>query len=209
MNTAIHFAERIKESMKNFNYHIPTDIYFGKGKIRVLGDKITAIGQNILLVYGGGSIKKSGLYDQVIDELNRAGVTVSELPGVEPNPRIQSVRKGIEICRAKGIEGVLAVGGGSTIDCAKVIAAGACYEGDAWELVLDARKITKALPVASVLTLAATGSEMDGFAVISDMEKNEKWGTGNVLRNRYFQFWILNTHSAFQNTRPPAVLQTS
>ena len=80
----------------------------------------------------GGSIKKSGLYDQVIDELNRAGVTVSELPGVEPNPRIQSVRKGIEICRAKGIEGVLAVGGGSTIDCAKVIAAGACYEGDAW-----------------------------------------------------------------------------
>lgn len=92
--------------MKNFNYHIPTDIYFGKGKIRVLGDKITAIGQNILLVYGGGSIKKSGLYDQVIDELNRAGVTVSELPGVEPNPRIQSVRKGIEICRAKGIEGV-------------------------------------------------------------------------------------------------------
>jgi alcohol dehydrogenase YqhD (iron-dependent ADH family) len=144
----------------------------------------------------------------VIDELNRAGVTVSELPGVEPNPRIQSVRKGIEICRAKGIEGVLAVGGGSTIDCAKVIAAGACYEGDAWELVLDARKITKALPVASVLTLAATGSEMDGFAVISDMEKNEKWGTG-ILRNRYFQFWILNTHSAFQNTRPPAVLQTS
>ena len=120
--------------MKNFNYHIPTDIYFGKGKIRVLGDKITAIGKNILLVYGGGSIKKSGLYDQVIDELNRAGVTVSELPGVEPNPRIQSVRKGIEICRAKGIEGVLAVGGGSTIDCAKVIAAGACYEGDAWSL---------------------------------------------------------------------------
>ena len=107
----------------------------------------------------------------MIDELNRAGVTVSELPGVEPNPRIQSVRKGIEICRAKGIEGVLAVGGGSTIDCAKVGAAGACYEGDAWELVLDARKITKALPVASVLTLAATGSEMDGFAVISDMEK--------------------------------------
>ena len=207
MNTAIQFAERIKESMKNFNYHIPTDIYFGKGKIRVLGDKITAIGQNILLVYGGGGIKKSGLYDQVIDELNRAGVTVSELPGVEPNPRIQSVRKGIEICRAKGIEGVLAVGGGSTIDCAKVIAAGACYEGDAWELVLDARKITKALPVASVLTLAATGSEMDGFAVISDMEKNEKWGTGNDITKPVFS--ILDPEYTFSVSRPPAVLQTS
>lgn len=207
MNTAIHFAERIKESMKNFNYHIPTDIYFGKGKIRVLGDKITAIGQNILLVYGGGSIKKSGLYDQVIDELNRAGVTVSELPGVEPNPRIQSVRKGIEICRAKGIEGVLAVGGGSTIDCAKVIAAGACYEGDAWELVLDARKITKALPVASVLTLAATGSEMDGFAVISDMEKNEKWGTGNDITKPVFS--ILDPEYTFSVSKYQTACGTS
>lgn len=207
MNTAIHFAERIKESMKNFNYHIPTDIYFGKGKIRVLGDKITAIGKNILLVYGGGSIKKSGLYDQVIDELNRAGVTVSELPGVEPNPRIQSVRKGIEICRAKGIEGVLAVGGGSTIDCAKVIAAGACYEGDAWELVLDARKITKALPVASVLTLAATGSEMDGFAVISDMEKNEKWGTGNDITKPVFS--ILDPEYTFSVSKYQTACGTS
>ena len=195
MNTAIQFAERIKESMKNFNYHIPTDIYFGKGKIRVLGDKITAIGQNILLVYGGGSIKK------------RAGVTVSELPGVEPNPRIQSVRKGIEICRAKGIEGVLAVGGGSTIDCAKVIAAGACYEGDAWELVLDARKITKALPVASVLTLAATGSEMDGFAVISDMEKNEKWGTGNDITKPVFS--ILDPEYTFSVSKYQTACGTS
>ena len=193
--------------MKNFNYHIPTDIYFGKGKIRVLGDKITAIGKNILLVYGGGSIKKSGLYDQVIDELNRAGVTVSELPGVEPNPRIQSVRKGIEICRAKGIEGVLAVGGGSTIDCAKVIAAGACYEGDAWELVLDARKITKALPVASVLTLAATGSEMDGFAVISDMEKNEKWGTGNDITKPVFS--ILDPEYTFSVSKYQTACGTS
>lgn len=172
--------------MKDFNYHIPTDIYFGKGKINVLGEKINAIGQRILLVYGGGSIKKSGLYDQVIKQLNQAGVLVSELPGVEPNPRIQSVRLGVELCRKEGIEGVLAVGGGSAIDCAKVIAAGACYEKDAWDLVLDRTKIKKALPVAAVLTLAATGSEMDGFAVISDLEKNEKWGTGNDITKPVF-----------------------
>ena len=193
--------------MKNFNYHIPTDIYFGKGKISVLGDKITDIGQKILLVYGGGSIKKSGLYDQVLEQLKRAGVTVSELPGVEPNPRIQSVRRGVEICRAEGIEGVLAVGGGSTIDCAKVIAAGACYEGDAWELVLDSRKIKKALPVASVLTLAATGSEMDGFAVISDMEKNEKWGTGNDITKPVFS--ILDPEYTFSVSKYQTACGTS
>ena len=155
----------------------------------------------------GAVSRRAVFYDQVIDELNRAGVTVSELPGVEPNPRIQSVRKGIEICRAKGIEGVLAVGGGSTIDCAKVIAAGACYEGDAWELVLDARKITKALPVASVLTLAATGSEMDGFAVISDMEKNEKWGTGNDITKPVFS--ILDPEYTFSVSKYQTACGTS
>lgn len=145
--------------MKNFDYHISTDIYFGKGQISKLGDNIASIGKKILLVYGGGSIKKSGLYDQVISQLDRAGVKVYELSGVEPNPRIESVRKGVKICLDNNIDAVLAVGGGSSIDCAKVIASGACYSGDPWDLVLDANKITKALPVAAVLTLAATGSE--------------------------------------------------
>lgn len=172
--------------MKNFDYHISTDIYFGKGQISKLGDNISSIGKKILLVYGGGSIKKSGLYDQVISQLDRAGVKVYELSGVEPNPRIESVRKGVKICLDNNIDAVLAVGGGSSIDCAKVIASGACYSGDPWDLVLDANKITKALPVAAVLTLAATGSEMDGFAVISDMEKNEKWGTGNDITRPVF-----------------------
>lgn len=193
--------------MKDFNYHIPTDIYFGKGKINVLGDKITAIGKKILLVYGGGSIKKSGLYDQVIKQLNQAGVLVSELPGVEPNPRIQSVRRGVEICRKEGIEGVLAVGGGSAIDCAKVIAAGACYDKDAWDLVLDRTKIKKALPVASILTLAATGSEMDGFAVISDLEKNEKWGTGNDITKPVFS--ILDPEYTFSVSKYQTACGTS
>lgn len=172
--------------MKNFDYHISTDIYFGKGQISKLGDNISSIGKNILLVYGGGSIKKSGLYDEVMAQLKRAGSNVYELSGVEPNPRIQSVRAGVKICKENDIEAVLAVGGGSSIDCAKIIAAGACYDGEPWDLVLDANKITKALPVASVLTLAATGSEMDGFAVISDMEKNEKWGSGNDVTRPVF-----------------------
>lgn len=131
--------------MKNFDYHISTDIYFGKGQISKLGDNISSIGKKILLVYGGGSIKKSGLYDQVISQLDRAGVKVYELSGVEPNPRIESVRKGVKICLENKIDAVLAVGGGSSIDCAKVIASGACYSGDPWDLVLDANKITKAL----------------------------------------------------------------
>lgn len=101
-----------------------------------------------------------------------------ELSGVEPNPRIESVRKGVALCHAHKIDMILAVGGGSTIDCAKVIAAGACYDGDAWDLVLDRRKTKAALPIYSVLMLAATGSEMDSFAIISDLRKHEKWGTG-------------------------------
>lgn len=166
--------------MNNFTYNIPTVIYFGRNQLGRLS-KLTASGKNVLLVYGGGSIKRSGLYDDVMRILTDAGLQVTELSGVEPNPRIESVRKGVELCHAHDIDMVLAVGGGSTIDCAKVIAAGACYDGDAWDLVLDGRKIKAALPVYSVLTLAATGSEMDSFAVISDLEKNEKWGTGSQL----------------------------
>lgn len=166
--------------MKNFTYYVPTEIRFGTNQLPKLS-KLADSGRHVLLVYGGGSIKRSGLYDDVLRILTDAGLCVTELPGVEPNPRIESVRRGVELCRAHEIDMVLAVGGGSTIDCAKVIAAGACYDGDAWDLVLDGRKIKSALPVYSVLTLAATGSEMDSFAVISDLSKHEKWGTGSQL----------------------------
>ena len=172
--------------MLNFHYNIPTEIYFGKGQIENLGANLKKISDNVLLVYGGGSIKKIGLYDKVLEQLKANDILFSELAGVEPYPRIESVRKGVEIVRANNITCVLAVGGGSTIDCAKVIASGACYDGDSWEQVIDSSKITKALPVVSVLTLSATGSEMDGFAVISDLEKNEKWGTGNDLTKPVF-----------------------
>lgn len=172
--------------MQNFNYNIPTKIFFGKGQIEQLGSNLKDISKNVLLVYGGGSIKKNGLYDKVVSQLESAGIEWKELSGVEPNPKIESVREGIKICRENGIGAVLAVGGGSTIDCAKIIASGTCYDGDPWEQVVDNSKITKALPVVSVLTLSATGSEMDGFAVISDMEKNEKWGTGNDVTKPVF-----------------------
>ncbi|MGN0578043.1 MAG: iron-containing alcohol dehydrogenase [Ruminiclostridium sp.] len=164
--------------MYNFTLQIPTTIHFGKGAISYL-DELKNYGSKALLVYGGGSIKKNGIYDTALKILKNAGVAVTELGGVEPNPRIETVRKGVEICKTEGIDMILAIGGGSTIDCAKVIAAGAKYEGDPWDLVLDGSKISAALPIFDVLTLSATGTEMDPFAVISDLSKNEKWGTGS------------------------------
>lgn len=166
--------------MNNFTYSIPTVIHFGRDQLSRLTE-LRERGTKVLLVYGGGSIKRSGLYDAAVKILTDAGMVMTELSGVEPNPRIESVRRGVELCRENGIEMVLAIGGGSAIDCAKVVAAGACYEGDAWDLVLDGGKIKAALPVYSVLTLSATGSEMDEFAVISDLSKHEKWGTGSAM----------------------------
>ena len=164
--------------MENFSYSIPTQVYFGKGQLSHLTE-LRDYGSRVLLCYGGGSIKRSGLYDHVKALLAEAGLACCELSGIEPNPRIESVREGVRLCIEEEVDLVLAVGGGSVIDCAKVIAAGACYAGDPWDLVLDGSKIEVALPIASVLTLAATGSEMDGFAVISDLGKKEKWGTGS------------------------------
>ena len=165
--------------MKNFNYSIPTKVFFGKDQINVLPEQVKKYGSRVLLVYGGGSIKKIGLYDKVVGLLRKNNINFWELPGVEPNPRITSVRKGIEICRKNNIDLVLAVGGGSTIDCSKVIAAGVSYEGDSWDIVLDPSKIKSVVSVASILTLSATGSEMNDGAVISNLETNEKLGTGN------------------------------
>ena len=164
--------------MQNFNYSIPTKVYFGKGQIRNLAE-IARMGKNVLMVYGGGSIKRNGVYDKASAVLQESGLRVFELSGVDQNPRIETVALGAKLCREKNIDVVLAIGGGSTIDCAKIIAAAARYDGDPWDLVIDGEKIKDALPVAAVLTLAATGSEMDGFAVISDMEKNDKLDTGS------------------------------
>jgi len=160
--------------MNNFIYSIPTTIYFGKGQISNLGQVVKGYGSKALLLYGGGSIKKSGLYDTVKEQLTQAGVACVELGGVEPNPRITSVREGARICKEQQVEVILPVGGGSTIDCAKAIAAGAHYEGDPWDLVIDHSKIKEATPIVSVLTLSATGSEMDCGGVITNFDTNVK-----------------------------------
>jgi hypothetical protein len=160
--------------MKNFYYHIPTEVFFGKGQIENLAPKIGDYSKKVLLVYGGGSIKRTGLYEKVIEKLVSHGIAVFELGGVEPNPRIDTVRRGVKLCKSHEIGAVLSVGGGSTTDCAKLVAAGALYDGDPWELVLDNGKIKEALPIFTVVTIAATGSEMDRLAVISNMDTNEK-----------------------------------
>lgn len=165
--------------MLNFLYDIPTKVYFGEGEIKHLGEALKEYGKRVLLVYGGGSIKRTGIYDRVTACLKEAGLFWAECGGVEPNPRIETVRRGIALCKKEQIDVVLAVGGGSSIDCAKVIAAGANSAYDAWELVKDKTKIESVLPVIAVLTLAATGSEMDAGAVISNPETMEKLGVAN------------------------------
>ena len=163
--------------MQNFVFHNKTKVYFGKGQIENLADEISRFGKKALLVYGGGSIKRIGLYDDVIKQLEKAKMTVYELGGVEPNPRHTTVNKGAALCKKEGIDVLLAVGGGSTIDATKAIAAAAKYDGDdCWDLITHKASVKETLPFLSVLTLAATGSEMDGGCVISNIETNEKFG---------------------------------
>lgn len=160
--------------MTNFTYSIPTVVHFGQGQIQKLGAEIAARASKVLVVYGGGSVKRNGVFDAAIAQLKEHGVQWAELPGVEPNPRVATVREGVRLCREQGLDGVLALGGGSVIDCAKGVAAGFYYDGDPWDL--SGKKLTpeRALPIFTVLTMAATGSEMDDIAVISNPETNEK-----------------------------------
>ncbi len=164
--------------MNDFRFHVRTDVRFGKGAVRFLPELLAPYGKKVLLAYGGGSIKRTGIYQQVMEQLK--DFEIFELSGIEPNPKIESVRAGAEICKEKDIDVVLAVGGGSCIDAAKAIAGAACYDGDAWDLVMEPSKIGKVLPVVSVVTLAATGSEMNKNAVISDMSTNMKIGTSSL-----------------------------
>lgn len=181
--------------MQNFTYWNPTKLIFGKGQLAEIKNEIPQYGNKVLLVYGGGSIKRSGLYDQVVTTLNEMGVEIFELAGVEPNPRISTARKGIEICKENGIDFILAVGGGSVIDCTKLIAAGSKYEGDAWDLVVKKAFAHEALPFGTVLTLAATGSEMNSGSVITNWETNEKYGWGSPAT--FPKFSILDPTNTF------------
>lgn len=162
--------------MNSFVYDIPTKVYFGKNQLGHLGEELSKYGKKVLMTYGGGSIKKSGLYDKVVAEIKKAGLELFELSGIEPNPRVSSVNAGAKICKEEGIDVLLAVGGGSVIDCTKYIGAAAFYDGDAWDILEQKTDVTKCLPVLDILTLAATGSEMDYGGVISNPETKDKIG---------------------------------
>lgn len=162
--------------MNSFIYDIPTKVYFGEHQLCHLGEELRKYGTRVLLTYGGGSIKKTGLYDEVVAEIKKAGLELFELSGIAPNPRIDSVRQGAELCKKEKIDVLLAVGGGSTIDATKYMAAGACVDFDPWDFFSKWAPIEKALPVVTVLTLAATGSEMDTGGVISNPETQDKIG---------------------------------
>ncbi|MBQ7423432.1 MAG: iron-containing alcohol dehydrogenase [Prevotella sp.] len=161
--------------MQNFNYCTPTRLIFGKESIVNLPEVMQPLGKRVLLTYGGGSIKKLGLYDRVKELLKDFDIV--ELPGIQPNPKYDpSVLDGVRICKEQHVDVILAVGGGSVLDCSKAIAAGACYEGDPWDLISYKVKAKAALPIVDIITLAATGSEFDPGGVISRTETNDKIG---------------------------------
>ena len=167
--------------MQNFYYSIPTKVAFGKGEIQKLPQFVKELGDKVLIVYGGGSIKRNGLFDTVTSLLNENHISYWELSGVDPNPRITTVEEGVKICREHDINVILPIGGGSTIDCAKAVAAAVFYDGSAWDIILDNSLVKNTLPIVTVLTLAATGSEMDYFSVITNEETNDKMDIAHEL----------------------------
>lgn len=161
--------------MQNFDYMTPTRLIFGRDTIAKLPEVMTQFGKKILLTYGGGSIKKIGLYQKVLEMLK--GYDIVELPGIQPNPKYDpSVLDGVRLCKEHNVDVILSVGGGSVLDCSKAIAAGAKYDGDPWDLISYKVKAKAALPIVDIITLAATGSEYDCGGVISRTETNDKIG---------------------------------
>lgn len=167
--------------MMNFDFYAPTRIVFGKDTEKGIGSILKPRARKVLLHYGSGSIKKSGLYDTVASSLKQSGIDFIELGGVQPNPRLSLARQGVALCRQEGVDLILAVGGGSVIDSAKAIAMGTYYDGDVWDIYEQFKFIEKALPVATILTIPATGSESSNNTVLSDESKQLKLGYGHPL----------------------------
>ena len=161
--------------MQNFDYCTPTRLIFGKGVVEQLPAVMAQFGKKVLLTYGGGSIKKIGLYQKVLELLK--DFEIVELSGIQPNPKYDpSVLEGVRLCKEHKIDVILSVGGGSVLDCSKAIATGACYDGDPWDLISYKVKAQTAIPLVDIITLAATGSEFDPGGVISRTETNDKIG---------------------------------
>lgn len=185
--------------MQNFVFQSPTKFIFGKETEYTVGKEVKKYTNKVLLHYGGGSIKKSGLYNRVIKSLQEEGIEFIELSGVQPNPRLGMVRKGVELCQREDIHFILAVGGGSVIDSAKAIAAGVCYKGDVWDLFNGKGSLSEALSIGVILTLPATGSEASKNTVITNEDGWYKKGYGNDLLRP--KFAIMNPELTF--TLPP------
>lgn len=185
--------------MINFSYQNATKIIFGKDTEDEVGNETKKYGNRILLHYGGGSIKKSGLYDRVVKSLKDAGVEIFELGGVKPNPRLSLVREGIELCHKNNIDLILAVGGGSVIDSAKAIGIGASYEGDVWDFYTGKAVVNATLPVGVILTIPAAGSEASTGSVITNEDGWYKRATGSDLMRPVFA--IMNPELTY--TLPP------
>jgi alcohol dehydrogenase YqhD (iron-dependent ADH family) len=181
--------------MKNFEFQNPTKILFGRSAEEKVGEEVAVYSKKILLHYGGGSIKVSGLYDRVIASLKAAGITWIELGGVKPNPRLSLVHEGIKLCKENKLGLILAVGGGSVIDSAKAIAMGSVIQGDVWDFFLGKGAPVDALPVGTVLTIPAAGSEASTATVITNEVGGLKRGLNSELI--YPRFSILNPELAF------------
>ena len=181
--------------MENFVFQNPTKIIFGKATEHQVGKETSRYSKKILLHYGGGTIKRTGLYQRVITALKEAGVEYLELAGVKPNPRLSLVREGIQICRAHRIDFILALGGGSVIDSAKAIAMGVPYVGDVWDFFTGKANLQEALPVGTILTIPAAGSEASTASVITNEDGWYKRGFNSDLI--YPRFSILNPELAF------------
>ena len=185
--------------MENFRFQCATKIIFGKGTESFVGKEVGKLTNKILLHYGGGSIKKYGLYDKIIKLLKEESIEIVELAGVKPNPRLSMVGKGIELCRKNKVELILAVGGGSVIDSAKAISIGVNYNGNVWDFYTGKERAKKALPVGVVLTIPAAGSESSPGSVITKEEGSYKRPyVDNIIRPR---FAILNPEISY--TLPP------
>ena len=188
----------------NFIYSNPTRLYFGDAAQENLAEALRPFGPKVLLTYGGGSIKKNGIYDDVMAALKEAGKTVVELPGVMPNPTVGKLLEGVKAARENDVDLILAVGGGSTIDYAKGVAVAAGYDGDAWEHFwvnqADPDPDAEIIPVGAVLTMAGTGSEMNGGSVITHPEQKLK--IGKVFGEEVFpKFAVLNPRYTFSVPR--------
>lgn len=181
--------------MNDFIYQNPTKIYFGKDQLKNLGNEIKSHGNRVLITYGGGSAKRSGLFDKIKNTLDEAGIKWFEFGGIEPNPRVETVNKAIEMCREKNIEVLLPLGGGSTIDATKAIAAGYYYDGDVWDIWSRKVKVSQSLPIIPILTISATGSEMNPGSVLSKPDTNEKIGL--VIPSNLPKASFLNPENTF------------